>query len=333
MVSYKFHVCENAHVTFDTPSFFAIGSSSLFTCSNNDYNLLRNLTSELRSSRPSGCLRLNRSWKSNMIKDTSSCPWNYRKHVDPLRFPSVLINATLKSCIIRQNYKCIDFQREGDNRFGKCVPIITSQLVFRTVSHNNGLYTLMPEKVSLVTGYTCVYSSIGAIHTHGVGNAVCSFPCEQQERAQYIFITGGSAELTSLEYFRNQSHLVQLSPSGEFAECHFRTGPFLVARRRGNEYTCVKRLALDPTGGIVVWYGLPWRRENQIRRSSMGCNVPKNCPIRNPRLDIPCTGCEPVEDDGLCCARETRCHANERSRGYRAQETRHRTKDRRRRRY
>ncbi|XP_076106018.1 uncharacterized protein LOC143074448 [Mytilus galloprovincialis] len=91
------------------------------------------------------------------------------------------------------------------------------------------------------------------------GNAVCSFPCEQQERAQYIFITGGSAELTSLEYFRNQSHLVQLSPSGEFAECHFRTGPFLVARRRGNEYTCVKRLALDPTGGIVVWYGLPWR--------------------------------------------------------------------------
>ncbi|XP_071180036.1 uncharacterized protein [Mytilus edulis] len=197
------------------------------------------------------------------------------------------------------------------------------------------------------------------------GNAVCSFPCEQQERAQYIFITGGSAELTSLEYFRNQSHLVQLSPSGEFAECHFRTGPFLVARRRGNEYTCVKRLALDPTGGIVVWYGLPWRtfrstpalceicygqwssslllardlqrRENQIRRSfripPMGCNVPKNCPIRNPRLDIPCTGCEPVEDDGLCCARETRCHANERSRGYRAQETRHRTKDRRRRRY
>lgn len=104
-----------------------------------------------------------------MIKDTSSCPWNYRKHVDPLRFPSVLINATLKSCIIRQNYKCIDFQREGDNRFGKCVPIITSQLVFRTVSHNDGLYTLMPENVSLVTGYTCVYSSIGAIHTHGVG--------------------------------------------------------------------------------------------------------------------------------------------------------------------
>ncbi|XP_052074978.1 uncharacterized protein LOC127712528 [Mytilus californianus] len=172
------------------------------------------------------------------------------------------------------------------------------------------------------------------------GNAVCSFPCEQQERGQYMFIVGGSSSLTANEYFRNQSHLVRLLPSGEFAECYVRSGPFLIARRRGNEFTCVKRMAVDPTGGIVVWYGLPFRRfrsnpsvceicygtnewsatlllandlrhkRNQIRRSvkipPMGCNVPKNCPIRNPRLDIPCTGCERVEDDGLCCARDRR---------------------------
>lgn len=32
---------------------------------------------------------------------------------------------------------------------------------------------------------------------------------------------------------------------------------------------------------------------------AIGCNIPRNCPILDYR-DIPCTGCEPV-DDGSCC--------------------------------
>ena len=35
---------------------------------------------------------------------------------------------------------------------------------------------------------------------------------------------------------------------------------------------------------------------------ALGCNRPPNCPILPDPYYIPCTGCEPKEDDGLCCS-------------------------------
>ena len=117
--------------------------------------------------RPSGCLTLGQMANTNIVKDKTCCPWNYKREHDRTRIPEILLNATLKDCRIRSH--CINFQDRRSlslNSNGICVPITSSQLILRKMPCDNGNYRLIPEMVTLFTGFTCSYSSATRIHPY-----------------------------------------------------------------------------------------------------------------------------------------------------------------------
>lgn len=124
------------------------------------------------SSRPTGCRRPSEMFKTSHTKDKSSCPWRYKRLEDPNRIPSVLRNATLKSCIKRNNYHCIDLQNGNNlafNNKGKCVPIVTENLVIHNTTCIDGSIILKSEKITLVTGFTCIYSPVRIFPVNEIG--------------------------------------------------------------------------------------------------------------------------------------------------------------------
>ncbi|XP_076100897.1 uncharacterized protein LOC143070530 [Mytilus galloprovincialis] len=173
----------------------------------------------------------------------------------------------------------------------------------------------------LILIITCVYAAKG----------LCNYPCRRQEVGKYIKINDPGKN--AIFQFNCKHPTLTISPqTGETRECFERKGPFIVQRFQGNRFRCLKEMAVDLSGKIVVLYTKPFRiylrtpslcevcgaqdcwslamfaAKGVSRQTAMkvnvppiGCNVPKNCPIKNPYKDVPCTGCEPTEGDGLCC--------------------------------
>ena len=157
--------------------------------------------------------------------------------------------------------------------------------------------------------------------------SLCSHPCSRVNRGTF---TDGTNEFVF--GCRNTSVLKVYTPDGflEDRECYARSGAFLVFRV-GNSYQCFKDTVYDSRTNVVIIYfsarrsfrnnpsicevcsgpltvavfvakGQDIEAAKKIRPPRLGCNRPPNCPVIDRRNDKPCTGCEPKEDDGLCCS-------------------------------
>ena len=164
--------------------FLLLTVEAYFTCndtaSDKDIKRLQDFSREyFPSLRPpwSTCYPPSLLWKVLKIQDVSSCPWEYRKRTDSMRIPNVLFNATLKGCPQLPQKHCVNFVEKhklSPNKVGKCLPITMSQLVLMKRPCGNGRYKFIPGKVTLVTGFTCVYSPIGTIPFYPFGKRLDS---------------------------------------------------------------------------------------------------------------------------------------------------------------
>ncbi|VDI69158.1 Hypothetical predicted protein [Mytilus galloprovincialis] len=152
-------------------------------------------------------------------------------------------------------------------------------------------------------------------------NCMCSFPCNWQKRTFYN-------EAAGLNLFVPNAYQLNVAPD-TVIDCLIREGPFIVGRRPGNVYRCIKindvckdsfvviqtpliKLEYPPnlcdicTPGNLTSKPQVWvAKENTY----LGCDVPKNCPVQR-RTDIQCNGCEKNQpnDDIACstCKKEER---------------------------
>ncbi|XP_052099665.1 uncharacterized protein LOC127734079 isoform X2 [Mytilus californianus] len=162
---------------------------------------------------------------------------------------------------------------------------------------------------------------------------LCFYPCRRQELGKYIKLNDPGRNRVS-QFNCKHPTLVVSPETGETRECFALNGPFIVQRLQGQRlmFRCLKDMTIDPSSQIVVLYAKPFRtysktptlcevcgapdrwllsmlaaqgvsrqRALRVKAPPIGCNVPKDCQIKNPYTDLPCNGCEPKEDDGLCC--------------------------------
>ncbi|XP_076088589.1 uncharacterized protein LOC143059013 isoform X2 [Mytilus galloprovincialis] len=158
-----------------------------------------------------------------------------------------------------------------------------------------------------------------------VVNSLCSHPCSRVNRGTFVDATN------TYTFSCYNTSILSVNNGEELRECYARLGAFLVVRN-GNRYRCVKHTLYDRTARIVFVYVTPYRTfttepsicdicsgtftialfvaqgENyQKAQEPLGCNRPPLCPIIDYASDRPCTGCEPQEDDGLCCSTCNTC--------------------------
>ncbi|CAC5414677.1 ATG4 [Mytilus coruscus] len=156
-------------------------------------------------------------------------------------------------------------------------------------------------------------------------SALCSHPCSRVNRGTFV------DEQNTYTFSCYNTSILTVNGGEELRECYTRLGAFLVVRN-GNRYRCVKHTLYDRTARIVFVYVTPYKTfltEPSIcdvcsgtftlalfvvntctfflftktgKPPALGCNRPPLCPITDYANDRPCTGCEPQEDDGLCCA-------------------------------
>lgn len=156
--------------------FHLIYVNAMFSCNTQSQN--SNFSSVLIQNTPAGtfdppkahrsvCRPPNDMWKSHHVNDKSSCPWRYHYSTDDNRIPNVLRNATLQTCITKNNNRCLDLSQGQfvPDSSGICVPIVTENLVIRKTCID-GNVLLTPEKVTIVTGFTCVYSDVRTVRPY-----------------------------------------------------------------------------------------------------------------------------------------------------------------------
>ena len=159
---------------------------------------------------------------------------------------------------------------------------------------------------------------------------LCSFSCARQTNRPITAVVGPRlGEVASFSCKTPSIVYIKEEPN----ECYARAGKFIVLQRRKNEYACFK--VLKTAENLLVfyrkWYRCYLKRPTlcevcsapdkwtynvyvevgnkdalmqamNLKQSPIGCTLPKNCPIKNPFTDFPCSGCEAPVDNGHCCA-------------------------------
>ncbi|XP_063420573.1 uncharacterized protein LOC134705786 [Mytilus trossulus] len=140
-------------------------------------------------------------------------------------------------------------------------------------------------------------------------NCMCSWPCNWQKRTFYN-------EAANLDLFVPNAYQLNIAPD-TVIECLIREGPFIVGRRVGNVYRCIKINDVCEDSFVVIQTPLiklehppnlcdictPGNLTSKPQVwVDLGCDVPKNCPVQR-RTETQCNGCEKNQpNDDIACS-------------------------------